>query len=261
MRGFIAIQGILLVVLLLLTGFLIKSKLPNKPPLNSTEEKVATQSAGPKYQTSTPSASPIASKTPVLQNTQAPVIDCTITASSDSLPPGMPHYFTVGLKDRIDPIKSVDWDIDSDDKVDYPNYSSWLSHIYKDPGNYNVRAKVTLTNGQKTSWCLKAVQVKYSDVSCTLVTSDTQAMTISTGKAPLRVCIGSGTTTDSVLDKDGIEGYLWDYNGDGNWDSSLVSYGSDCYTYTEPKNYNIRMQVKTKSGRSAICSTSINVTN
>ncbi len=257
MKGFVALP-LLIVTLFVLVGFGIHFSRASQPMPLKEEDSEASISAQASV---TPSATP----SPTAQSIKvapAPVIDCTITATSDSLPPGMTHYLTAGLKDHSDPIKSVNWDYNGDGIIDSPNSSSWYSHDYKDPGSYTAKARVTLKDGTQTRWCSKVVTLKYNDVRCEISTTDASAQPLSSGKAPLKVFLNSGIYSDAVLDKDGVEGYLWDYDGDGNWDTSLTNTGSSSYTYNDPKNYTIRMQAKMKSGRTTgVCTANVNVTN
>lgn len=258
----ILIGLVVLIVAITKPSFLtpkIKSPQPNIASESAT--LTPTPTAPAPNSTASPTSSPKTTSSFKTTPPPIPAIDCTISAASETVPPYIEHSFTAGLLNRTDPIKSVDWDVNGDGKIDFPQQSSGLSYKYQEPGSYNVKARVTLENGTQTRWCSKTVQVKYNGVSCDLYISDDQAKQLTSYKAPLKVCLHSGASGDSALDKDGVEGYQWDFDGDGNWDTSMENYGSICRTFNDPKNYNIKMLVKMKSGRSASCSINLNVTN
>lgn len=81
----------------------------------------------------------------------------------------------------------------------------------------------------------------------------------SSGKAPL-----TSTLSYVVLDiisNSYVIGAQWDFNGDGNWDTSLnTDTGRVNYTFPEAKSYTVYMRAQLNDGRmTGTCSTTIDV--
>lgn len=187
----------------------------------------------------------------------AETFDCNLTSSAERVPPPSTFYFTATPTKNLGNVSLVQWDINSDGIVDATSPTLEYSHTFKEAGDYNVKARVKLSNGAISNWCSKKVEARYHDVKCNIYPSPTS------GKAPLLVYLNTGVYSDAVLDEEGIESQQWDFDGDGNWDTSFnEEHKSLSYTFNQPKNYTVRMQVKTKSGRlSPVCTASVNVTN
>lgn len=82
---------------------------------------------------------------------------------------------------------------------------------------------------------------------------------LSSGKAPL-----TSTLAYVVLDiisNSYVTGAQWDFNGDGNWDTSMnTDTGRVNYTFPEAKTYTVYMRAQLNDGRMTdTCSTSISV--
>ena len=55
-------------------------------------------------------------------------------------------------------------------------------------------------------------------------------------------------------------GYMWDFNGDGSWDTSASGNGVN-HTYTSPGIYTVKMKTVTGVWESSICQTTVAIAN
>lgn len=253
-RGFAS--PFLLILLLIIIGLSLyvnqyKNKITLvKQPITSPSPSMA----------ATPSATTVAplSPTPTISKSLVASFDCILNSSADRVPPPATFYFTTNpAKSDLGQIALVDWDINGDGIIDNTSTTAEYSYTFKDIGDYNVKARIRLANGSISNWCSRRVEARYHDVKCNIYPSP------SSGKAPLKVFLNTGVFSDAQLDSTGLEARQWDFNGDGNWDTSFnIENAAPTYTYNEAKTYTVRLQVKTKSGRlSEVCSAQINVTN
>lgn len=258
--GFVSTVITTLIVVGLVSAVIILR--PGVKPVKNTDKNPAR----PTIATSEPSLSATPSASIVSQASSSPVknaaeklsvFDCSIQASADRVPPPATFYFTANpLNAASGSVKTVEWDINGDGSIDATSTGAEYSYTFKEPGDYNIRSRISLQTGAVSNWCIKKVEAKYHDVKCDIYPNP------KSGKAPLHVYLDTGIYSDAVLDNTGIEAYQWDFDGDGNWDTSFNNERVGSYTFNDPKAYTVRLQVKTKSGRlSPVCTAAINVTN
>ena len=76
------------------------------------------------------------------------------------------------------------------------------------------------------------------------------------GRAPFKVVlIGTGRQT-----KFPIQGFQWDFEGDGEWDTEVMT-GSQDFIFETPGNYSLKMLVFDQEENSRLCEKEIKVTD
>lgn len=114
-----------------------------------------------------------------------------------------------------------------------------ISHIFAQPGSYDVELTVTDDTGLSSTITRKVVVVPYvSDVSASIKTDPALAVNSTTlsGQVPFKVSFSAekGQFSPDLID------YEWDFNGDGQSDS--LEQGAQ-YTYSEPGTYKASLKV------------------
>ncbi len=142
-------------------------------------------------------------------------------------------------------IALFEWDFETDGVYDYSNaLSGEVKHQYVKEGAYTATLRVTDNEG--------------------LTTTDTTTITISEPPSPNHppkanagedqtVTVGDNVLFDGTgSDDDGtVVLYEWDYNGDGNYESSSQSDGAGSYVYNDAGNFKARLRVTDNNGSSA----------
>lgn len=232
-------------------------------PLSSPDISPSVQATSKPKTVLTPKPSAIPSSTPTPTPTPSP------TASSISITPSCeisvknsstgwaPLWVQFSAKDNS-PTGTPDsqkWDFDGDGKWDIESSldDTNVSNVYQNTGTYNVKLQMHSSIGEST--CSTTVTVKPASVECMINASPTS------GSAPLQVNLTYGASFHGVIGDDYVTNVQWDYTGDGNWDTPL-DYSSQrtSYTYSQPGNYTVKMQLESKAGlKSEVCTKTITV--
>ncbi|QCI28956.1 PKD domain-containing protein [Caminibacter pacificus] len=134
-------------------------------------------------------------------------------------------------------IQDYYWDFDGDGIYDSHDITAQsYSHIYYQPGDYNVTLKVVDLNGN-TAIGNVIVHILNRPPSVDVSISP------SNGQVPLKVSFNV-----TASDSDGIDYYAWDFDGDGIYDYNSTTTGTTSYTYTKTGVYKAKLIVADKKG-------------
>jgi PKD repeat protein len=141
-----------------------------------------------------------------------------------------------GSSDPDGTVDLYEWDIDNNGTYDYSSSSPTQNHTYAQDGTYTVKLRVTDNNGATDDGITTAT---ISD------TSPTAGFTGSptSGPAPLTVTFtGSSTGYDQPLT------YAWDFDNNGNVDSTDQN---PLHTYSDIGTYSVKLTVTDSDNSSA----------
>ena len=138
-------------------------------------------------------------------------------------------------------ITSYSWDFDGDGTYDRSEtVGRNQSYTYHQPGTYNAALKVTDNTG-KTNIGFITINVNNSGPTATVSADKTN------GRIPLTV-----TFTVNAQDNEGIANVEWDFDGDGEIDTSSSALDSVSYTYNETGTYQAKVIVTDSLGMQSI---------
>lgn len=189
--------------------------------------------------TSTTDEFDIDEKEIIVEEESNPTAVITVVDNPKTFIPGANYIFKAD--DSSSPngkISKYEWSFSDTTKIET---TKTISHIFKQPGTYEITLKVTDEDDEEgeVKKIIKVDSPKGSPKA--KINTDPQlvngASSLS-GKAPFTVTFDSKGTTDS---DDNIVDYKWDFDGDGQFDSfgSVVSH-----TYTQEGTYNIELEVQ-----------------
>jgi|GEM_PF-900421 len=176
----------------------------------------------------------------------APEADFSITSDSGLTDKTMGTTGTTftfnaaGCKDEEDPSSDlqVRWDFEGDGDYDTSfSTTKTAQHQYSDPGTYTVRVEVRDTFGETDT----------AEGTVTVVSNDAPVATFSV--SPLSGTPGTTFDFDAsdVSDSQDKTTYLqvrWDFDGDGDYDTSFDTDKTTSHQYDDPGTYIVTMQVK-----------------
>jgi len=159
------------------------------------------------------------------------------------------------LADGSTDIIKYEWDFDGDGLFDWESeHTSFSEHVYKKPGVYSAKIKIT---GDNLLSAVDVIEVRAEKNPDKLYPISDFEMSISEGQVPLEVCFMELALEG---DEDIIE-YEWDFDGDGRWDETLSGNADTDYVYDEVGLFRAVLKVTDKEGLSDEASKFITVTD
>lgn len=140
-------------------------------------------------------------------------------------------------------ITQYQWDFDDGTEL---QSGKTVSHVFSDPGYYNVTLTITDSLGNQAESTVEVEATSVSSVPEAVITSKPAAELDSplTGTLPFKVAFDAGNSLDA--DKD-IVVYEWDFNDDGTLDQE----GKNAeYTFDKAGTFTVKLTVKDSEDQS-----------
>jgi PKD repeat protein len=209
------------------------------------------------YRPKQPSKSPIYSEKVNIP----PVADFYITSRQNGLPrqnagtTGTEFVFNANAsKDVEDPERlEVRWDFENDGIFDlYFSRTRIVRHIFKTPGDYEVRLEVMDTAGNTSSVIKKVTVVENTPPLASFV------VTPESGTPHTRFRFDTYPSQDSQFTKNSLR-YHFDWNGDSIWDTPLENKTVWYHVFYQSGTYKVAMETIDPGGARAIYTQTVQV--
>jgi PKD repeat protein len=175
-----------------------------------------------------------------------------VTVSADSVAGNLPLTvtFTVNVQSGNASVVGYEWDFDGNGIYDWSSQISGKAiHTYTSEGTYPATIAVKDSNGMIGTGLINITVTRSSDAP------EAKAYaSVTTGTAPLTVEL-----TGNALASNPIQLYMWDFDGDGNYDWVNTSTGQVTHTYSQEGLYSPTFMVMDIDGQSDTDKVSITV--
>jgi len=153
--------------------------------------------------------------------------------------------FKGGGIDADGKIVLYEWDFETDGTYDYSNtLTGEITHQYITAGTYTATLRVTDNEGATATDTTTIIVAEPPSPNHAPHADAGPDQTVTVDETVL--FDGKGTDDDGT-----IALYEWDYNSDGNYETSSQSDGSGSYVYSEAGNYKARLRVTDNNGTSS----------
>ncbi|MEZ5337961.1 MAG: PKD domain-containing protein [bacterium] len=169
---------------------------------------------------------------------ELPVISLQVSDLSGDAPLDV-GFSAFGTVDPDGQIVEYAWDFDGDGLFDAFSDSILASHTYTEAGVFNARLRVEDNAGGRAQEIVEITVNNPANPSPVAVLESDLFATIPGQQISFDA---SGSTDDGSIVK-----YEWDFNGDGNWDSSGPSAAA-VHAYTVQASYRVRLRVTDDGG-------------
>lgn len=144
-------------------------------------------------------------------------------------------------------LKEYHWDFDGDGNTDSTTSGAYENYIYENTGEYNAGLIVVDSQGQPSNKALERIVVKFVDSKkpvAMFIANPTE------GDAPLFVEF-DGSLSYARTPKSYLEKYLWDFDGDGDTDSTTSGTSGAWvdHVYEEGGEYDASLVVVDNQGQ------------
>ncbi|MCB1218100.1 PQQ-binding-like beta-propeller repeat protein [bacterium] len=169
---------------------------------------------------------------------QLPVISLQVSDLSGDAPLDV-GFSAFGTVDPDGQIVEYAWDFDGDGLFDAFSDSILASHTFTEAGVFNARLRVEDNDGGRAQ---EIVEITVNNPANPAPVAVLESDLFATIPGQQISFDASGSTDDGSIEK-----YEWDFDGDGNWDSSGSS-STAVHAYTVQASYRVRLRVTDDGG-------------